>query len=89
MDCAAQVPSYVMLGIQRQSPPEPLPSVARASPLKDACSRMDLTAIHEILVKLHYKDDPGENEVRNMLYTIGSAVCFIEVLFPWMSNPNM
>lgn len=53
-----------MLGIRRQPPPEPSPSVPRASSgFKDACSRMDLTAIHEILVKTHYKDDAGENEV--------------------------
>lgn len=34
------------------------------SPLGEACSRMDLTAIHEILEKLGYKDDEGiANEV--------------------------
>lgn len=29
------------------------------SPLGEACVRMDLTAIHEILEKLGYKDDEG------------------------------
>ncbi|KAJ6352004.1 hypothetical protein OIU76_001257 [Salix suchowensis] len=29
----------------------------------DACSRMDLTAIHQILVMTHYKDDEGTNEL--------------------------
>jgi len=29
------------------------------SPLGEACLRMDLTAIHEILEKLGYKDDEG------------------------------
>lgn len=29
------------------------------SPLGDACSRLDLTAIHEILEKVAYKDDEG------------------------------
>lgn len=29
------------------------------SPLGEACIRMDLTAIHEILEKLGYKDDEG------------------------------
>jgi hypothetical protein len=29
----------------------------------EACSRMDLTAIHQILVMTHYKDDEGTNEV--------------------------
>lgn len=34
------------------------------SPLGEACSRMDLTAIHEILEKIGYKDDEGTtNEV--------------------------
>lgn len=35
------------------------------SPLAEACSRVDLTAIHEILEKVGYKDDVGvANEVR-------------------------
>ncbi|XP_074367437.1 serine/threonine-protein kinase BSK7-like isoform X3 [Apium graveolens] len=35
------------------------------SPLVDACLRNDLTAIHEILEKLGYKDDKGAaTEVR-------------------------
>ena len=29
------------------------------SPLGEACQRMDLTAMHEILEKLGYKDDEG------------------------------
>ena len=34
------------------------------SPLGEACSRVDLTAIHEILEKVGYKDDEGiANEV--------------------------
>lgn len=57
-----QVPSYVMLGIPKHeeapaTPQHPL------SPMGDACSRMDLTAIHQILVATHYKDDEGTNEV--------------------------
>ncbi|XP_078441894.1 BR-signaling kinase 1 isoform X2 [Wolffia australiana] len=32
------------------------------SPMGDACARMDLTAIHQILVMTHYKDDEGTNE---------------------------
>lgn len=51
-----------MLGIPKHeeappTPPHPL------SPMGDACSRMDLTAIHQILVATHYKDDEGTNEV--------------------------
>lgn len=34
------------------------------SPLGKACSRMDLTAVHDILLKTGYKDEEGaENEV--------------------------
>ncbi|KAL0323241.1 UNVERIFIED_CONTAM: Serine/threonine-protein kinase BSK1 [Sesamum angustifolium] len=39
------------------TPPHPL------SPMGDACSRMDLTAIHQFLVMQHYKDDEGTNEL--------------------------
>lgn len=53
-----------MLGVRKQSPAlEPVSSAARSSTFKDACSRMDLTAIHDILVKTNYKEDSGENEV--------------------------
>ncbi|KAG0497046.1 hypothetical protein HPP92_001737 [Vanilla planifolia] len=56
------VPSHVMLGISKQeeappNPPHPL------SPMGEACSRMDLTAIHQILVMTHYRDDEGTNEL--------------------------
>ncbi|GAB2214294.1 hypothetical protein Droror1_Dr00018636 [Drosera rotundifolia] len=33
------------------------------SPMGEACSRMDLTAIHQILVMTHYRDDEGSNEL--------------------------
>lgn len=51
-----------MLGIQKHeeapaTPPRPL------SQMGEACSRMDLTAIHQILVTNHYRDDEGTNEV--------------------------
>lgn len=56
------VPSYSMLGIPKHeeapsTPPRPL------SPMGEACSRMDLTAIHQILVTTHYRDDEGTNEL--------------------------
>ncbi|KAL6506620.1 Serine/threonine-protein kinase bsk1 [Orobanche hederae] len=56
------VPSHVMLGISKReeapsTPPHPL------SPMGDACSRTDLTAIHQFLVMQHYKDDEGTNEL--------------------------
>lgn len=57
-----QVPSYVLMGIPHgtASPAEPL----LLTPMGEACLRMDLTAIHEILEKAGYKDDEGiANEV--------------------------
>lgn len=51
-----------MLGIPKhEEAPPTLPH--QLSPMGDACSRMDLTAIQEILVRAHYKDDEGTNEV--------------------------
>ncbi|XP_056164434.1 serine/threonine-protein kinase BSK1-like [Syzygium oleosum] len=58
----SDVPSHVMLGISKQ---EDIPQAlkARLSRLGEACSRMDLTAIHGILVNAHYRDDEGTNEL--------------------------
>ncbi|KAK3425024.1 hypothetical protein EUGRSUZ_F01752 [Eucalyptus grandis] len=56
------VPSHVMLGIPKHEEPPPTPPHP-LSPMGDACSRMDLTAIHQILVTTHYKDDEGTNEL--------------------------
>ncbi|XP_041017755.1 serine/threonine-protein kinase BSK1-like [Juglans microcarpa x Juglans regia] len=56
------VPSYVMLGIPKHEDAPPTPQHP-LSPMGDACSRMDLTAIHQILVMTHYKDDEGSNEL--------------------------
>ncbi|KAF5947063.1 hypothetical protein HYC85_017291 [Camellia sinensis] len=58
----SNVPSNVMLGISKHE--EAPPTVQRTlSPIGDACSRRDLTAIHEILVMAHYRDDEGTNEL--------------------------
>ncbi|URE05568.1 serine threonine-protein kinase [Musa troglodytarum] len=56
-----QTPSYVMLGIQKHeeapaTPQHPL------SPMGEACTRIDLTAIHQILVMTHYNDDEATKE---------------------------
>ncbi|KAL5747451.1 hypothetical protein ACOSP7_024452 [Xanthoceras sorbifolium] len=48
-----EVPSHVLMGIPHGGVALPL------SPIAEACLRMDLTAIHEILEKLGYKDDEG------------------------------
>ncbi|GJW59849.1 hypothetical protein Tco_0109184 [Tanacetum coccineum] len=52
-------------------PPHPL------SPMGDACSRMDLTAIHQILVMTHYNDDDGTNETIKLddEQYLGVAIC--------------
>lgn len=39
------------------------------SPLGEACLRMDLTAIHEILEKIGYKDDEGATTEVCFLHT--------------------
>lgn len=48
-----EVPSHVLMGIPHGG------EAMSLSPLGEACQRMDLTAIHEILEKLGYKDDEG------------------------------
>ncbi|KAJ9706506.1 hypothetical protein PVL29_001811 [Vitis rotundifolia] len=48
-----EIPSHVLMGMPQSGATLPL------SPLGEACLRMDLTAIHEILEKLGYKDDEG------------------------------
>jgi hypothetical protein len=54
----AQVPSHVLMGIPHGASFSPL------SPLGEACSRRDLTAMQEVLEKVGYKDDEGvANEV--------------------------
>jgi hypothetical protein len=52
-----------MLGISKHEETAPPTPQHPLSPLGDACTRMDLTAIHQILVMTHYKDDEGTNEV--------------------------
>ncbi|KAI5655493.1 hypothetical protein M9H77_32680 [Catharanthus roseus] len=48
-----EVPSHVLMGIPQGG------EAMFLSPLGEACQRMDLTAMHEILEKLAYKDDEG------------------------------
>lgn len=57
-----EIPSYLMLGIPKQEEAPPTPNHP-LSPMGDACSRMDLTAIHQILLMTHYRDDEGTNEL--------------------------
>ncbi|KAJ0265571.1 Serine/threonine-protein kinase BSK7 [Hirschfeldia incana] len=48
-----ETPSHQLMGIPSSASTTPL------SPLGEACLRTDLTAIHEIVEKLGYKDDEG------------------------------
>ncbi|KAG2706172.1 hypothetical protein I3843_05G081800 [Carya illinoinensis] len=62
------VPSHVLLGIPKheEAPSTPQPPSTPQRPLSamgEACSRMDLTAIHQILVMTHYREDEGTNEL--------------------------
>lgn len=48
------------MGLTKSAPVLP----TMLSPLGQACARMDLTAVHDLLLKVGYKDDEGaENEV--------------------------
>ncbi|GKU88175.1 hypothetical protein SLEP1_g2470 [Rubroshorea leprosula] len=59
-----EVPSNVLMGIPHSA------SFSSLSPLGEACSRRDLTAIHEILENLGYKDDEGvANELSFQMWT--------------------
>ncbi|KAK4345228.1 hypothetical protein RND71_035404 [Anisodus tanguticus] len=55
-----EVASYVLMGLTKA--PVVLPTML--SPLGKACARMDLTAVHDILLKTGFKDEEGaENEL--------------------------
>ncbi|KAG6666827.1 hypothetical protein I3843_01G055700 [Carya illinoinensis] len=59
-----EVPSHVLMGISHSA------SVSPLSPLGEACSRRDLTAIHEVLESISYKDDEGvANELSFQMWT--------------------
>ncbi|XP_068669614.1 serine/threonine-protein kinase BSK5-like [Aristolochia californica] len=63
-----EVPSYTLMGFPHGtiSSNEPF----SLTPFGEACSRMDLTAIHEILEKVGYKDDEGiANELSFQMWT--------------------
>lgn len=53
------------------------------TPLAEACYRLDLTAIHEMLEKAGYKDDEGvANEVRKLML-------FLFILLPGIHSPSV
>ncbi|KAL9245350.1 hypothetical protein vseg_019012 [Gypsophila vaccaria] len=59
-----EVPSHVLMGIPHSASTLPLSAIG------EACSRRDLTAIHEILEAIGYKDDEGvTNELSFQMWT--------------------
>ncbi|KAJ4725679.1 Kinase family protein [Melia azedarach] len=61
-------PSYVLMGIPHGT--ASTKQTVTLTPLGEACSRLDLTAIHEILEKVGYKDDEGiANELSFQMWT--------------------
>ncbi|ESW06773.1 hypothetical protein PHAVU_010G075300 [Phaseolus vulgaris] len=63
-----EVPSYVLMGLRQESASST--KQLSLTPFGEACLRLDLTAIHEILEKTGYKDDEGiANELSFQLWT--------------------
>ncbi|WOL14968.1 putative serine/threonine-protein kinase [Canna indica] len=54
----AEVPSYSLLGILN-GPPVASKQTIKLSPLGEACAKLDLVTIYEILEEIGYKDDEG------------------------------
>ncbi|CAH9068048.1 unnamed protein product [Cuscuta europaea] len=68
------VPSYILLGVPEgaATPSEPL----LLTPMGEACLRVDLTAFHEILENVGYKNDQGiENELSFQVWTDQMQEC--------------
>lgn len=62
----SQVPSYTLMGILNG--PVTSKQMIKLSPLGEACARLDLVAIYEILEKVGYKDEEGlANDVSKQL----------------------
>ncbi|MQL71833.1 hypothetical protein Taro_004181 [Colocasia esculenta] len=67
-----EVPSHELMGIPQSHGPAspPAPQSLSLTPLGEGCSRLDLTAIHEILENVGYKDDEGiANELSFQMWT--------------------
>ncbi|MED6179970.1 Serine/threonine-protein kinase bsk6 [Stylosanthes scabra] len=65
-----EVPSHVLMGLKNEESELSSTKQLPLTPFGEACLRMDLTAIHEILEKTGYKDDEGiANELSFQLWT--------------------
>lgn len=63
-----EVPSYVLMGLKQEAASST--KQLSLTPFGEACLRLDLTAIHELLEKTGYKDDEGiANELSFQLWT--------------------
>jgi hypothetical protein len=84
-DESMQVASHVFMGITKAT--SVLPTIC--SPLRKACTGMDLSAVHDILLKTGYKDDEGaENEVTNSQIYAAFDLCHRFVMnFPHFPLP--
>ncbi|KAI7738111.1 hypothetical protein M8C21_014520, partial [Ambrosia artemisiifolia] len=68
-----EVASHVLMGLTKT--PVAVPTLL--SPLGKACARMDLTAVHDILLKTGYRDEEGaENELVSMM-SVPSGTIFV------------
>ncbi|KAK9266940.1 hypothetical protein L1049_027199 [Liquidambar formosana] len=57
-----EVASHVLMGLTKNT--VVVPTMTMLSPLGKACAKMDLTTVHDILLKTGYKDEEGaENEL--------------------------
>ncbi|KAI5084028.1 hypothetical protein GOP47_0000197 [Adiantum capillus-veneris] len=64
----SEVPSHVLMNIRK--PEVVQPQFLTMSAMWEACSKNDLSAIHELMLKTGYKDDEGtENELSFQVWT--------------------
>lgn len=64
------------MGVSKE--PTPMTHILNLSPLGEACSRMDLTAIHEILEDIGYSGDEGvTDEVFSQTHKMVDEIVFI------------
>ncbi|MBA0857369.1 hypothetical protein Goshw_011447 [Gossypium schwendimanii] len=78
----AEVPSHVLMGIRDGADAVPL------SPLGESCVRMDLTAIHEVLENLGYKDDEGTATELCVVCAFLTVVLWLAAFIPNVDKPD-